>query len=1257
MKLSQKNIHVLQYGGFLFILACYFLIQTAIVRSAPSATDLTITAGSVQEGNSGTVSLPITITRSGNTSFVSEVTVQTTNDTAVAGEDFAPINQVVTLGIGINEETLNIPITGDLTVEATEQFTITISNLNPVTTTISIDQAVGTIINDDSASVSLIATNGAEDSYQFAVTLSQPVDQPVVLELSADTSGGTASLVSDFITPTTTITFPQGTTTNQIGTIGVLSDMIVEQDETFILSIDSLTAGGHALSGSVVSTTNEFNATILNDDAALITISESGPILEGGTITYTATLQHEIDSGIVISYATSTSGTATSDTDFEAVDDTLTFTGSAGESQSFTISTYDDSTVEGDETIVVDFGIDSIPVVSETFISILDSITSTIQSTDTTTVDLVGGRTITETDSGNVNITYSIILPNEVEGGFALPLTITGGTADAVSDFIDTSGLITFTGITETKNLTLTIVADTVVEADETLSITLGTPISTTQSSSIAVTGIPQNFTILDDDEANLTITPVAVNGINEGDTASQDYLFEIELDNEVQDGFSLQYETSDGTATSAGGDYTQLAGQLTFSGEVTQTQFITVEVTGDTIVETHETFNLTLTGVEDGLNKDLSDRIFFQNPIITGTIVNDDLAQIVLGFSDFPKFDQNLLPEVAINEGDAGPETYQLEVELLDAVQGGFSISYTVASETATQGVADDYVASSGSLTFSGTASESKFIFFDINGDTSEEQNETFLITLGDIHNTLISPVFFDEIDPNNPIRFEITNDDGTVVKVTSNNDSIIESDTDVTFTVALDSSSFTTVTVDYETVGITADPNSDFDPTSGSLIFSPGETIKNVTVNINQDSLSEADETFWLELSNATGATIGNPGQALVTILDDDGFPSISFNSGEISIDENGGSVPVTVTLSRISSNPITVFVGSTPGSAADSADYGSIGEFLVFPAGTTVQSFNLTPVDDSIYERDESFTVGLSNFSNVEPGTIISAEVTIIENDVAPTISISDGSAKESDLSTTMFFTVTLSEPAAVDISVSFATQDGNAKAANGDYVPSAGRLTIPAGQTSATIDVSINGDTIGEADEYFSVILSAPSDGSIAPSASEGIGTIENDDPYRVLLPILNNGQIDAPDLIPTSIVVDGEKVSISIRNIGIQPVVNSFWVDLFVDPSVLPTKPNHTTESLGETGLVWLVSGTSLPINPQETITISLADQNYRPDFSDFTGTIPQGTLLVVHVDSANSATTYGAIEETHEKNNGRYNNIITSVTAADMIIP
>jgi chitinase len=117
--------------------------------------------------------------------------------------------------------------------------------------------------------------------------------------------------------------------------------------------------------------------------------------------------------------------------------------------------------------------------------------------------------------------------------------------------------------------------------------------------------------------------------------------------------------------------------------------------------------------------------------------------------------------------------------------------------------------------------------------------------------------------------------------------------------FTVTLSAPSSQTVTVAYATQDGTATAGGDYQATSGTLTFAPGETAKTIAVAVNGDTVPEPDETFRLILSNATNAVIA-VGQATGTILNDDGPPpsSATVTFTKTSVWDTGFTADMTIT-----------------------------------------------------------------------------------------------------------------------------------------------------------------------------------------------------------------------------------------------------------------------------------------------------------------------------------------------------------------------
>jgi hypothetical protein len=91
-------------------------------------------------------------------------------------------------------------------------------------------------------------------------------------------------------------------------------------------------------------------------------------------------------------------------------------------------------------------------------------------------------------------------------------------------------------------------------------------------------------------------------------------------------------------------------------------------------------------------------------------------------------------------------------------------------------------------------------------------------------------------------------------------------------TFTVSLNHPPLSTVTVDYATADGTASAGSDYVAKSGTLTFPKGATLRTVVVFVKGDRVPEADETFFVNLSNPSSNAVIADSQGRGTILNDD-------------------------------------------------------------------------------------------------------------------------------------------------------------------------------------------------------------------------------------------------------------------------------------------------------------------------------------------------------------------------------------------------
>jgi hypothetical protein len=247
---------------------------------------------------------------------------------------------------------------------------------------------------------------------------------------------------------------------------------------------------------------------------------------------------------------------------------------------------------------------------------------------------------------------------------------------------------------------------------------------------------------------------------------------------------------------------------------------------------------------------------------------------------------------------------------------------------------------------------------------------------------------------------------------------------------------------------------------------------------------------------LSGATNASIAG-GLATAAVADNDATPLFSITDAFVAEGNTPNNFATfTVTLSSPSGRETSITATAIGDTATIGSDFTSATAELLFQPGETSKTFTVPVRGDTLNESDEQFLVQLSNARNatVADSTGIG---TIFDNDPLPTVNVSDVLIAEGAGGTAVaLFTVTLSAVSAREVTVRFATDDATALAGV-DYVGvTDGLLTIPAGSSSGTIGITVNGDRMFEKSEHFLLTLSEPTAAVIGTVLARG--TIINDD---------------------------------------------------------------------------------------------------------------------------------------------------------------
>lgn len=312
----------------------------------------------------------------------------------------------------------------------------------------------------------------------------------------------------------------------------------------------------------------------------------------------------------------------------------------------------------------------------------------------------------------------------------------------------------------------------------------------------------------------------------------------------------------------------------------------------------------------------------------------------------------------------------------------------------------------------------------------------------------------------------------------------------------VALSKVSTKDVRVSYTVSGTATGGGVDYTLANGDLVITAGQTMGVIPLVIANDSTQESDETVVVTLTSATEATLGAQKIHTYTIKDND-QSGVGFETTTSSGLESATTVNFRVVLSATSTVAVQVAYAVTGTATGTSTDYTLANGTLTIPAGQTGANITATVVDDSAVESAETIIVTLSS----PVGATLSANTvhtyTINDND-QPTIGFGSAISAGAESVTAVNIPVSLSAVSIRETRVSYAVT-GTATGSGTDYTLANGTVTIPAGQTSANIALTVVNDTTDELDETVIITLSSPVDATLGSTSVHTYTIQDNDNP--------------------------------------------------------------------------------------------------------------------------------------------------------------
>jgi hypothetical protein len=684
-------------------------------------------------------------------------------------------------------------------------------------------------------------------------------------------------------------------------------------------------------------------------------------------------------------------------------------------------------------------------------------------------------------DVGTVVVTVTISeVPNDT---ITVDYSTSDGSTTEGEDYTRESGILRwelFDG--SEKTITVAINNDTDVEDDETFTLTLS------NATGGAKIGKPKKaeVTILDNDGAvqfgSLQFSSPAY-GIEEDKDLAEITVKRVDGSNNV---VTVKCVSVKGTAK-PGKDYTSVSKTLKWTHGDAADKTCTVAINDDGEVEGNEAFSLILEEPTGGA-------VIGDPSTANVTIIDDEVVARpgTFRFSDI------------MYSVDEGGEAVKLKVSRVYGSDGDVFVDCASSDQTAKAG--KDYASVSRTLEWKdGDDSDKTVTIPIINDATYENEKEAFIMTLS-------NPTGGAALGSPNPVPVIIIDDDvrpkhGTL-QFSEPRYTVYEDGYAVKLPITRDKGSDGTISVQCVSSDDTAEAEKDYLSVSGELIWMDGDSSdKECYATILDDSLFEGNETFNVTLKNVTnGAKIGSQKKAAVTIIDDeigDGEGTLQFSSATYSVDENGGSVKITVTRINGSSGKASVKAVTSNGTAKKNKDFEKAAKTLKWDDGEAGdKTFYVDITDDSQVEDDETFNLKLKKAKGAKLGKPKTAEVTIIDDDDGDvnhgTLQFSSAAYDVEEDDGLVAITVTRVGGSDGAASVKVVTSDGTADSGE-DYKKTTKTLKWDDGEDNAqTVTVAISDDDEIESDETFTLTLKKAKGADLGNPKTAEVTIIDDDE---------------------------------------------------------------------------------------------------------------------------------------------------------------
>ncbi|MCY4033559.1 MAG: inverse autotransporter beta domain-containing protein, partial [Hyphomicrobiales bacterium] len=827
-----------------------FTRPSSEVRESDLETDIEITLSETGAPSGG---INLTVTATGN-----------------EGNDIS-FTSPVAISPGEKEKILKVTITQDNLPEGAERIVLTLSGQLPESWEYGQQTHELTILpneNEVAFEKPSTAVHEGDGTVDVALVLNRPAPEGLVLAFDSSSPG-------DAVPSGPTLRIPAGETKATL-TVRIVNDNIGEAGETVTISI----AGNPPTAlpeGWSIGSQDTHDLIVTDDDLFVGFESASSQVHESDLTTNLGIVLSEVGAPTGgMSLSVSATGNDDNDVSFS----TLLPISTGDKRGELMVALAQDDLAEGDEVIVLALS-GSLPSPWEfgqqthrlTILSHGEREPKVVLPGSETAMFAQAGKTVNESEG---TATFKVALSADAPAG-GVPLQVAIDSGNEEGDVTFTTEIFTIAEGNREHTISVGINNDTLVEPDETVTFVLSKRSGFPEEWGGLGSQTTFELTITDDDSADVGFTSPS-STLTESDTTA---MLAVGLNGSVLQNVEV-------TLTESGDGNNDLAfspALLTFApGETGKDVTLTVNsANNDTRVEEDVEITYTLGGL-------LPDGVSFSAREHVVTFMDDDSANV--GFTS---------PSSTLTEGDTtatlmvrlnGSVSQNVEVTISESGDGNNDLGFTPTSLTFTPGQ---------------TSKDVTLTVNSANNDTRVEENVEITYTL-----TGMLPDGVNFATDRHVVTF--TDDDSASVGFTSPSSTLTESDTTAKLTVRLDGSVSGNVEV---MISESGDGNNDLEFAPTSLTFAPGETSKDVTLTVNasnNDSRVEenVEITYTLGGPLPDGVTF-SAREHVVTFTDDDSA-TVGFTSPSSTLTEGDTTAKLTVSLVGSVSQNVEVMISES-------------------------------------------------------------------------------------------------------------------------------------------------------------------------------------------------------------------------------------------------------------------------------------------------------------------------------------------------------